>query len=63
MTLPPGRGTGAAGDDVAGPKDSLGLEAGLGVGVVEGTAEEGRDQPVVLLGCGAAVSFAVTKRG
>ena len=48
---------------MAGPEDSLGLEAGLGVGVVEGTAEEGRDQPVVLLGCGAAVSFAVTKRG
>ena len=49
-------------DDVAGIEDGFEL-GGMGVGAVEETAEEGRDQPVVLLGCGVAVNFAVTRRG
>ena len=63
MTLPTGGGRGAAVDDVAGAVDGFGFEVGLGVGADEGTVEDDRDQPAVLLGCGAAVSLAVTRRG
>lgn len=60
--MPTGGGRGAA-VDVAGAVDGFGFEVGLGVGADEGTVEDDRDQPAVLLGCGVAVSFAVTKRG
>ena len=48
---------------MAAPEPSFELAGGIGVVAVDGTADEGRDQPVVLLGCGVAVSFVVTRRG
>lgn len=65
MTFPPGGGKGIMPEAAAGLDVGLPLPEGSGVGVVEGTAEDGRDQPgpVVVLGCGVAVSFAVTRRG
>lgn len=61
--MPAGGGRGAAVDDVAGAMDGLGFKVGLGVGADEGTVEDDRVQPAVLLGCGVAVSFVVTRRG
>ena len=63
MILPAGGGNGAP-PGVC-PDEGGGFEpvAGSGVGVLDGTAEDGRDHPPMLLGWGVAVSFAVTKRG
>lgn len=63
MTFPTGGGRGAAVDDVAGAVDGFGFEVGFGVGADEGTVEDDRDHPAVLLGCGVAVSLVVTRRG
>ena len=62
MTLPAAGGRGAVLDEEPGAVDDFNMGPGNGVEVFEGTAEEGRDQPAPL-GCGVAVSFAVTRRG
>ena len=62
MTLPTGRGNGAPPGVVDDTDGDLAYGTG-GVGALEGTAEDGRDHPLVLLGWGVAVNFAVTRRG
>lgn len=64
MTLPAGGGRGAPPELARGAGDPLALP-GSGVGAVDEAVEDGRDHPgpVVVLGCGVAVSLAVTRRG
>ena len=49
MTLPTGGGRGAVLVDVAGTDGDFAFAAGRGVGAFDGTAEDGRDHPPVLL--------------
>ena len=62
MTLPTAGGNGAPLGVTEGADGDFALGTG-GVDALDGTADDGRDHPPVLLGCGVAVSFAVIRRG